>query len=68
MEKLILTNMKVTPEQMRALANQRAANVRDYLEQKGEIAPERLFLIAPKLTAEEIKDKGSASRVNFALK
>ncbi|MFD2273489.1 hypothetical protein ACFS07_27110 [Undibacterium arcticum] len=42
--------------------------MRDYLEQKGEIAPERLFLIAPKLTAEEIKDKGSASRVNFALK
>ncbi len=29
---------------------------------------ERLFVVAPKLSAESIKDKGKTTRVDFALK
>ncbi len=68
MEKLILANTTITPEALHALAQQRADAVRDYLEQKGEISNERLFLIAPKLNAEGIKDQGLPSRVDFSLK
>ena len=35
----------------------------------GTLIPlERIFLIAPKLTADGIKDKGKPSRVDFALR
>lgn len=68
MEQLILTNTKVTPDDLRSLADQRAQAVRIYLEIKGKIPLERIFLIAPKLTADGIKDKGAPSRVDFALK
>lgn len=68
MEQLILTNTKVTPDDLRSLADQRAQAVRSYLETKGKIPLERIFLIAPKLSADGIKDKGVPSRVDFALK
>ncbi|MES2106531.1 MAG: DUF748 domain-containing protein [Pseudomonadota bacterium] len=67
-ERLILSNTPVTPEALRALAQARADTVRDYLEQKGEVGKDRLFLIAPRLTAEGIKDKGATTRVDFSLK
>ncbi|GGC72803.1 DUF748 domain-containing protein [Undibacterium terreum] len=67
-EKLILSNTVVTPDALRALAQARADMVRDYLEQKGEVGKDRLFLIAPRLTAEGIKDKGATTRVDFSLK
>ncbi|MES2068929.1 MAG: DUF748 domain-containing protein [Pseudomonadota bacterium] len=67
-ERLILSNTAVTPEALRALAQARADTVREYLEQKGEVSKDRLFLIAPRLTAEGIKDKGPATRVDFSLK
>ncbi|MDP5007512.1 MAG: DUF748 domain-containing protein, partial [Glaciimonas sp.] len=68
MEQLILTNAKVTPDDLRNLADQRAQAVRNYLETKGKIPLERVFLIAPKLTADGIKDKGKPNRVDFSLK
>lgn len=68
MEKLILANTAITPEALRTLAQQRADAVRDYLEKKGEISNERLFLIAPKMNAEGIKDQGQPNRVDFSLK
>ena len=68
MEKLILTNTKVTQDDLRSLADQRAQAVRGYLETQGKIPLERIFLIAPKLSADGIKDKGAPSRVDFALK
>ena len=68
MEKLILANTTTTPEALRTLAQQRADAVRAYLETKGEIGNERLFLIAPKLDTEGIKDKGLPNRVDFSLK
>ena len=68
MEQLILANTKVTPDDLRSLADQRAQAVRSYLETNGKIPLERIFLIAPKLTADDIKDKGKPSRVDFALR
>jgi Domain of Unknown Function (DUF748) len=68
MEALILTNLAVTPEDLRALANQRAATVRNQLEAQGKVSRERLFLVEPKLTAEGIQDKGAKTRVDFSLK
>ncbi|MEM4990504.1 DUF748 domain-containing protein [Collimonas sp. H4R21] len=68
MEKLIVANTAVTQDALSALATRRAEAVRKYLETKGQIPLERIFLIAPKLTADGIKDKGQPNRVDFALK
>lgn len=68
MEKLILANTAITQYELHTLAQQRADAVRDYLEKKGEIGNERLFLIAPKMNAEGIKDQGQPNRVDFSLK
>jgi hypothetical protein len=68
MEKLIIDNTQVTKDALSALATRRAEAVRSYLETKGQIPLERIFLIAPKLTADGIKDKGQPNRVDFALK
>ncbi|MDO8652355.1 MAG: DUF748 domain-containing protein [Undibacterium sp.] len=65
---LILSNTVVTPEALRLLAQSRADIVRDYLEQKAGISQQRLFLIAPKLDSDDIKDKGVPNRVDFSLK
>ena len=67
-EKMILANTQVTPEALRALAQKRADAVRDYLEDVSGVERERLFLIAPRLNADGIKDKGSPNRVDFSLK
>ena len=68
MEALILANLAVTPEDLRALANQRATVVRNQLEAPGKVSRERLFLVEPKLSAEGIQDKGAKTRVDFSLK
>jgi uncharacterized protein involved in outer membrane biogenesis len=68
METLILANLAVTPEDLRALANQRAAAVRNQLETQGKVSRERLFLVEPKLTPDGIQDKGAKTRVDFSLK
>jgi hypothetical protein len=68
MEQLILKNLAVTPDDLRALANARAAAVRDHLERNGKVPRERLFLVEPRLTAEGIQDKGAPTRVDFSLK
>lgn len=67
-EKMILANTQITPDALRSLAQKRADNVRDYLEDVSGVERERLFLIAPKLNADGIKDKGSPNRVDFSLK
>ncbi len=68
MEVLILTNLAVTPEDLRALATERAAAVRNHLESQGKVSRERLFLVEPKLTTDGIQDKGAKTRVDFSLK
>ncbi|QHE91902.1 DUF748 domain-containing protein [Pandoraea fibrosis] len=66
MEKLLETNVKVNDDDLRALAERRAQRVRSWLD--GKIASDRLFVVAPKLNADGIKDKGATTRVDFALK
>ncbi|WP_449413179.1 DUF748 domain-containing protein [Pandoraea soli] len=66
MEKLMETNVKVGDDDLRALADRRAQRVRSWLD--GKIASDRLFVVAPKLSADGIKDKGATTRVDFELK
>jgi hypothetical protein len=67
MEKLMLTNIVIREGDLRTLASQRAARVRDVLVRNG-IEGERLFIIEPKSLAPEKKDKVKDSRVDFRLK
>jgi hypothetical protein len=68
MEKLLLENAPVTEAELRALADQRALAVKQSLERDGKVPEAKLFLTAPKLTAEGIKDKGSPNRVDFSIR
>ncbi|MFZ6774783.1 DUF748 domain-containing protein [Undibacterium sp. SXout7W] len=67
-EQMLLAHTMITPDALRGLAQKRADVVRDYLEDVSGIERDRLFLIAPKLTADGIKDKGATTRVDFSLK
>jgi hypothetical protein len=68
MERLILENTPIGPTELRELALHRADSVRKYLEESAKIPLDRVYLVAPKLTADGIKDKGAATRVDFSLK
>jgi hypothetical protein len=68
MEALLLTHAGATDEDLRRLANERAQGVKAWLVEGGKVATERLFLTAPKMSGDGIKDKGGASRVDFSLK
>lgn len=68
MEKLMIANAPVGETELKALADRRALTVKHYLEQQGKVANERMFLIAPKLTAAGIKDGGTPNRVDFSIK
>lgn len=68
MEKLLLQNAPVTDAELRALADQRALAVKQSLERDGKVADSKLFLTAPKLTVEGIKDRGSPNRVDFSIR
>jgi len=67
MEKLILTNISVTDDDLRLLADQRARAVQEAVLKAG-IAPERVFLLATTIEAPAAKDKAKASRVDLSLK
>jgi hypothetical protein len=68
MEQLLLKNLAASPDDLRALATDRAAAVRNHLENTGKVSRERLFLVEPKLTSAGIQDKGAPTRVDFSLK
>ncbi len=70
MEKLMMQNAKATDDDMRQLASQRAQAVRDALLATGQVAADRLFIVAAKpLTSEEqAKLKGKPNRVDFNMK
>jgi uncharacterized protein involved in outer membrane biogenesis len=67
MEALLLTNAKVGEEDLRSLADSRAEVVRTGLIEGEHVPGERVFLVAPRLDAEGVKDKGKTTRVDFAL-
>jgi len=66
MEKLLHDNAPIDDNTLKSLADRRALRVKRYLEDEAKIPGERMFLIAPKLTAEGV-EKGSPSRVEFAV-
>ncbi len=68
MEKLMLTNTKVTEEDLRALASQRALAVKDYILKSQKVEPERVFLVEPKSLEPEEKEQVKKSRVDLVLK
>jgi hypothetical protein len=66
MRKLLLANMTITDQDLQHLADGRANAVRQWLS--GQIDPRRLFVVAPRLEADDIKDKGKTTRVDLSLK
>ncbi len=68
MESLLLASYSVDDEALRAVANRRAETVKEWFAGKGGIASERMFVVAPKLTADGIQDKGALTRVDFAIR
>ncbi|WP_151638299.1 DUF748 domain-containing protein [Noviherbaspirillum aerium] len=65
MEKLIIANAEVDEDDLIALGNQRAQNTKAWLQEKGQVPPERLFIVAPRIGK---SDSASGSRVEFSLK
>ena len=70
MEKLLFTQIAVTDNDLRQMATERAARVRDYLLKTEKVAPERIFLKEPAPVTEKKDNEGEASksRVVFTLK
>ena len=68
MEKLILTNIAVSDDDMRLLAYKRVKEIKAYILRSGEIEAGRLFLIEPKSLEPKKREKLKESRVDFRLK
>jgi hypothetical protein len=68
METLMFTHIEVTDEDLRELAKQRAAAVRDYLLKTGQLEAGRVFLVEPKSVFTEQKETVKGSRVELAIK
>lgn len=65
MEKLMLTNLPATDDDMKALAARRAEAVQAWLVEQGKVPVERIFLLPPKTAAD---DKSKGNRVDFSLR
>jgi hypothetical protein len=68
MEALLLASYGADETALRDLANRRAQAVKDWLVGVGGVASQRVFVVAPKLTADGIEDKGAPTRVDFSIK
>ncbi|MFP3569467.1 DUF748 domain-containing protein [Paraburkholderia sp. SIMBA_030] len=66
MKSALAAHAPIDDASLRELAQQRAQRVRQYFE--GKIDSSRVFVVAPKLNADGIKDKGATTRVDFGLK
>lgn len=67
MEEMLRGVAQVGDEQLRQLADARAQAVYEKLQAKEGLA-DRVFIVAPQLDADGIKDEGLPSRVDFSLK
>lgn len=65
MKDMLEQNVPTDADAMRQLAERRADAVRGWL--RGKVPDKRLFLLAPKLDAKGIDDKGLTTRVDFGL-
>jgi hypothetical protein len=68
METLMFTHIEVTDDDLHELAKQRAAAVRDYLLQEGQLEAGRVFLVEAKSIFAQQKDVVKGSRVELAIK
>lgn len=68
MEALLLASYRVDDEALATLANRRAQAVKEWFARKGNLPPDRVFVVAPKLGAAGIDDKGASTRVDFAIR
>ncbi|MGA7782945.1 MAG: DUF748 domain-containing protein, partial [Paraburkholderia sp.] len=66
MKNAIAEHAPINDASYRDLAQERAQSVQQYFD--GKIDPSRVFIVAPKLDAQGIKDKGATTRVDFGLK
>ena len=66
MKSALADNAPIDDASLRQLAQQRAQAVQQYLD--GKIDSSRVFIVAPKLNADGIQDKGATTRVDFGLK
>jgi hypothetical protein len=66
MKSALAEHAPINDASLRDLAQQRAQGVQQYFE--GKIDSSRVFIVAPKLDAQGIKDKGATTRVDFGLK
>ncbi len=58
----------IDDKDLRPLADARAEAARQWLVDEGKLPSSRIFLAAPKLTNEGIRDKGKTTRVDFGVK
>lgn len=65
MEKLMLTNIQVTDDDIHQLAKQRAENVQTWLIELGKVPAERIFLLPAKAGVDE---KAPGTRAEFSLR
>ena len=68
MESLLLASYSVDENALRELANQRAQVVKGWFASKGGIEAARVFVIAPRLSAEGLKAGETPTRVEFAIR
>ncbi|WP_028222550.1 DUF748 domain-containing protein [Paraburkholderia oxyphila] len=66
MKQALAEHAPVDDATLRDLAQRRAQAVQQYFE--GKVDPSRVFVVAPKLDAKGIDDKGATTRVDFGLK
>jgi hypothetical protein len=66
MKAALAEHAPITDASLRELAQRRAQAVQQYFE--GKIDSGRVFIVAPKLDASGISDKGATTRVDFGLK
>jgi hypothetical protein len=67
MDKLLMQHALVDEMWFKSIADARALAVKKYLDEQGHVPVERLFLVASRLSADGIKDKGAPQRVDFTL-
>jgi len=68
MEKLMVTNIEVTNDDLRQLASRRAQEARSAILKAGKVEPSRVFVLDPKALGPEKKEKVKDSRVDFKLR
>jgi hypothetical protein len=68
MEKLMLTHIEVTNDDLRQLASRRALKVKDYIIKSGQVTADRAFLVEAKSLEPEKKENLKNSRVDLKLK